>query len=195
MNVTVEFLSGDTLVPITELQASTSHAGDSTYYYVRYNVGYTCGPVQCDDVTIHFDPQPLDPTYGTYRFATYSSWTPPFSGATISGNANAGYTVNLGDLEDGTTGNFHVVWRYQQRGVGADPASFFPDGTVIPATATISSANQETIVSTAELTWRIATPEPQVSITASLVAIPIVACKISLAIHLIVRGVASRGAG
>lgn len=166
LDVSIAFLDGQSpFAPLDELQASTSDAGNPSTYYFRYAVGYTCGPVACNGVTIHIDPQPLDPTYGQFRFGAFDDVTLP-AGATIAGNATTGYTITLGDLPAGTSGSFQMVYRYQTRGVGADPLSFFPDGFVAEATATIDASNQDPQTATDTVTWRIETPDPRVLVTA-----------------------------
>ncbi|MBO9577949.1 MAG: DUF11 domain-containing protein, partial [Microbacteriaceae bacterium] len=171
LGVSIDFVSADSpFAPIDSLAATIlsgdSNAGANNYNF-RYNVGYTCGPVACTDVEIHIAPQPLDPAYSYYRFAVYQSTSLP-AGATIApgGSATAGYTIRLGDLAPSTSGSFQMLYRYQQRQPGSDPASFFPDGTAIPATATISAAGLDPVTASDSIVWHIVTPDPGVRIVA-----------------------------
>lgn len=163
VSTTVDFVSGtDLSTPITELKATPATSTPTDLFAL--NIGYVCGPAApCEDVTIAIAPQPLDSTYGQYRFARYWSATLP-AGASIAGNDTTGHTVTIGDLPAGATGSFTVSYRWQDRPVGVSPQSFFLDGQQITNTVTIDAANAgATATASDSLTWHIDTMEPLVA--------------------------------
>ncbi|MCU1411025.1 MAG: hypothetical protein JWR04_1732 [Rhodoglobus sp.] len=171
VSTTVNFVSGiDLTTPITELSANYAAPVAERRYALQ--VGYSCGAAAaCTDTTITIDPQPLDSSYGTQRFATYDSSTLP-AGATISGTPASGYVVRLGTLATGASGSFTVLYSFQDRRNGvASAESFFLDGTTITNRVTIDAANAgATASATDSVVWHIATPAaPLVSfVTTSL---------------------------
>ncbi|MFS0853402.1 isopeptide-forming domain-containing fimbrial protein [Microbacterium sp. 179-I 3D4 NHS] len=160
--VQVEYLDGITNEPITDLQATIADRNNGDEWFYKLNVSYSCGPVQCASAVVRIAPQILDPYYGTQRFSAYASTSLP--GNVVSTSAAAGQTVQLGTLAPGTSGSFQMTYRFQGRGVGVDPASFFPEGQVVPASVTLSATGLDPVTATDEITWHIATPDPRVSI-------------------------------
>lgn len=156
----VEFIDGVTDEPIEDLQAAAADRSDSAEWYYKLNVTYSCGPVDCPAAVVRIASQPTDPFYDTYRFATYNGTSLP--GNVVSSSAANGETVQLGDLAPGTSGSFQMTYRYQGRGVGADTASFFPQGHTIPTSVELSATGLDPVTATDQVTWHIDTPEPRV---------------------------------
>jgi uncharacterized repeat protein (TIGR01451 family) len=111
----------------------------------RYRVDYsfTCSVAACDSTTVTVAPNPRDPYYNQFVLESGGyTFTPPFPGATATGSPAAGITVNLGNLATGFSGVFQIYYTVQNRpGLPSpgSPGSFFPNGWVIPASATIQS--------------------------------------------------------
>jgi len=147
---------------VTDLTASAASQTDLQARLVGLRVGYSCGPVTCTAASIKIDPMPLDPEYGSYRFAAFSSATLP-SGATRSGGDAAGFTISLGTLAPGSSGSFVMLYTYQVRGSSPSPQSFFPEGFVAQARATISATGFTSETATDAVTWHISTPSPAIS--------------------------------
>jgi uncharacterized repeat protein (TIGR01451 family) len=148
---------------------------------VAYNFQYSCATADCTNTTITIpapaappDPYNVIPTSANpTRILRFSTWTPPFAGATITSDDTAGTTVNLGTLAAGTSGTFTVVFAVPSRllvgNVGAyvSPAQFYPDGFVIDMGATMTSdtATAPVTVAAAPVTWHVSTPSPSVSLS------------------------------
>lgn len=160
--VQVEYLDGITNQPITDLQAQIADRSNGDEWFYKLNVSYSCGPVQCASAVVRVAPQIVDPYYGTQRFSAYASTSLP--GNVVTSSAAAGQTVQLGTLAPGTSGSFQMTYRFQSRGVGVDPASFFPEGQVVPASVTLSATGLDPVTATDQVTWHIATPDPRVSV-------------------------------
>jgi hypothetical protein len=113
-----------------------------TTYSVDY--AFTCSVAACDNTVVNVAPNPKDPYYNQFVLESAGyTFTPPFPGATSMGSPAAGITVNLGNLTVGTSGLFVITYTVQNRpGLPApgSPGSFFPNGWVIPASATINSS-------------------------------------------------------
>lgn len=111
----------------------------------RYRVDYsfTCSVAACDNTTVTIAPNPKDPYYNQFVLESGGyTFTPPFPGATATGSPAAGITVNLGNLANGFSGVFQIYYTVQNRPglpTPGSPGSFFPNGYVIPASATIQS--------------------------------------------------------
>jgi uncharacterized repeat protein (TIGR01451 family)/LPXTG-motif cell wall-anchored protein len=150
---------------------------------VAYNFQYSCATADCTNTTISItppaappDPDNVIPTPSTAptRILSYSTWTPPFTGATIdsTNSDSAGLTVSLGTLAAGTSASFTIVYTIPNRvhvGVGAyvSPAQFYPDGFQIDMGATMSSATATApvTVTAAPVTWHSATPAPSITVS------------------------------
>lgn len=169
LDVTVQIVDNPGGLPVTELRASISNRSDGVGSLMGLEVGYSCGPVTCAAARIVIAPMQLDPYYGTYRFAAYSSATLP-AGATISGSATAGYTIELGTVASGYSASFRVLYNFQSRPVGVSPQSFFPDGFIVTPSATISATGLDPVTGTTSVPWRIDTPEPAVNFDTTRVA-------------------------
>lgn len=157
--VQVEYIDGITNEPITDLQAAVADSGVATEWFFKLNVTYSCGPVQCPAAMVRIAAQELDPYYNNYRFAYYTGTSLP--GNVVTSSAANGETVQLGNLAPGTSGSFQMTYRYQGRGVGADPASFFPEGHQIDTSVTLSATGLDAVTATDAITWHIATPAPR----------------------------------
>ncbi|CAN5565270.1 hypothetical protein BH10ACT7_BH10ACT7_11660 [soil metagenome] len=137
---------------------------------LAYQVSYSCSVSDCDGATVKVAPTQLDPNYGFYRLLNYQSWTAPASGGTISGNATAGLTVNLGNLPVGASGTFTIVFTWAATGSytmneRADvAASNFPNDTPITLglTADATTAVAPFPMTSAASLWKTTTPEPGV---------------------------------
>ena len=111
----------------------------------RYRVDYsfTCSVAACDNTTVTVAPNPKDPYYNQFVLESAGyTFTPPYPGATATGSPAAGITVNLGNVANGFSGVFQIYYTVQNRpGLPSpgSPGSFFPNGWVIPASATIQS--------------------------------------------------------
>lgn len=151
-----------TNTPVTDLQGTAASQTDLQARLVGLQIGYSCGPVTCTDVALKIDPMPLDPTYGSQRFASLNSITLP-TGATRSGSAAIGYTISLGSIAAGSSGSFVALYTYQTRPTAPAPQSFFPEGYIVHAGATITGTGLTSATSGSDVTWHIQTPSPGVS--------------------------------
>jgi uncharacterized repeat protein (TIGR01451 family) len=172
--VSVVAVDASTGVPITNLAASTRIPGVSSK--IAYRVDFSCVTADCTNATVKFDPTQLDPNHDFYRLLTESGFTPPLSGGSISGSAAAGYTVSLGNLTAGQSGQFTVEYSTNPNGCGDwnvprdgektnCAVSNFPNG--FPITQTVrgnaDTATGERTATSAPVTWQISTPTPGVS--------------------------------
>lgn len=135
---------------------------------VAYRVSYSCSVDTCTDATVTLPATQLDPTHGEFRLLEYSTWTPPAGGgASISGTAATGLTVNLGNVPAGTSSTFLVVYAYATNGgyTTAIPSAYYPPGFEIQQSATISSSNAtaDVTAAAAPVTWEIPIPEPSIA--------------------------------
>ncbi|GAB3396076.1 hypothetical protein GCM10027568_29420 [Humibacter soli] len=173
--VNVTAVDATTGAPITNLAAATSLGVSSK---IAYRVDFSCVAADCTNAAVKFDPTQLDPNHDFYRLLTQSGFIPPLSGGTISGSAAAGYTVSLGNLAAGQSGQFTVEYSTNPAGcgdwnVGRDgektncAVSNFPTG--FPITQTVrgnaDTASGEQTSTTDPVTWQINTPTPGVTYT------------------------------
>lgn len=169
-------VDASTGAPITSLAASTAIPGVSSK--IAYRVDFSCVSADCTNATVKFDPTQLDPDHNTYRLLTQSGFIPPLSGGSITGSAAAGYTVSLGTLTAGQSGQFTVQYSTNPAGcgdwnVGRDgektncAVSNFPNGFPIAQTVrgNADTASGETTSTTTPVTWQIQTPTPGVTYT------------------------------
>lgn len=131
---------------------------------VTYRVQYSCTTAACDGTQVQFTTPPADP-WGLLpagqTILQYSSWVAPASGGgTIGGTDATGKVVSLGDLSAGTSGTFSVTYGFQaSRNREVPNGSFYPEGTVVPMSATISSDTATAPkTSDTQITWHIGTP-------------------------------------
>jgi uncharacterized repeat protein (TIGR01451 family) len=139
------------------------------------NFAFTCNTAACDSTVVTVAPNPRDPYYNQFVLESAGySFTPPFPGATATGSPAAGITVNLGNLAVGTSGVFTIYYTFYNRpGLPApgSPGSFFPNGWVVPASATISSPTAVApVTNSTSATWvsRTGTPTHVLSGPASV---------------------------
>lgn len=130
---------------------------------VTYRVQYSCTTAACDGTQVQFSTPPTDPNgllpAGQF-ILMYGSWVQPGGGGTIGGTDATGKVVDLGNLAAGTSGTFSVTYAYQtSRNREIPNGSFYPEGTSVPMSATISSGTA-TAPKTANsaVTWHIGTP-------------------------------------
>lgn len=148
--------------PVSTLQGTASSQTDTQARLVGLQIGYSCGPAACTNVQVKIDAMPLDPYYGSQRFAALNSLTLP-AGATRAGGDAAGYTITLGSVAAGSSGSFLALYTYQTRSSAPSPQSFFPDGYIAHASATITGTGLTSATAGSDVTWHIQTPEPGVS--------------------------------
>lgn len=127
--------------PTTGAVMATVDPAAVAQYRVDYS--FTCGTATCDGTTVSIAANPRDPYYNQFVLESAGySFTPPFPGATATGSPAAGITINLGNLAAGSSGVFQIYYQVQNRPglpTPGSPGSFFPNGWVIPASATIQS--------------------------------------------------------
>src|SRR5690606_5753792 len=113
----------------------------------------------------------LDPNYTHYRPFSFNTWTPPFVGATISGDDVTGRTISLGDLTAGASGSFVVSYTWVPRGglsnQSPSSASFLPNGFPIVMSATMESetANDPVTGTAQPISWVSSIRDPALSVT------------------------------
>lgn len=164
--VSVVAVDASTGSPITSINSTDSPRR------IAFRVDFSCLVATCDSATVKFDPTQLDPNYNFYRLLRQTGFTPPLSGGSVAGSATAGYTVSLGNLSAGSSGQFTLEYGWQdlgQSGATPDRQDFayanIPDG--FPITATVrgnaSTAVGEQTATTTPVTWHIPTPVPAIS--------------------------------
>ena len=164
--VTIVAVDPATGSPVTAVNSTNSPRS------IAFRVDYSCVVANCDNATVTFDPTQLDPNYDFYRLLRQSGFTPPVGGGSISGTATGGYTVSLGNIVAGSSGQFTVEYAWQalgQSSAAPDRQDFayanFPDG--FPITATVrgnaDTATGEQTATTTPVTWHIPTPDPTIS--------------------------------
>ncbi|UUW91508.1 DUF7507 domain-containing protein [Pimelobacter simplex] len=130
---------------------------------VTYRVQYSCTTAACDGTQVQFSTPPTDPhgllPAGQF-ILMYGSWVQPGAGGTIGGTDATGKVVDLGNLAAGTSGTFSVTYGYQaSRNREIPNGSFYPEGTSVPMSATISSDSATgPKTSNSAVTWHIGTP-------------------------------------
>jgi uncharacterized repeat protein (TIGR01451 family) len=164
--VTVVAVDASTGAPITSVTSSDSPRR------IGFRVDFSCVSAACDDATVKFDPTQLDPNYDFYRLLRQTGFTPPLSGGSVAGSETAGYTVSLGNLAAGASGQFTLEYGWQALGQSAaapDRQDYayanFPDGFGITQTVrgNATTAVGELTATTAPVTWHVPTPDPTIS--------------------------------
>lgn len=164
--VTVVAVDASTAAPITSVTSS------QTPRRIAFRVDFSCVTAACDNATVKFDPTQLDPNYDFYRLLRRTGFTPPLSGGSVAGSDTAGYTVSLGNLPAGASGQFTLEYGWQDLGQsGATPErqdsayAIFPDGFPIEQTVrgNADTAVGELTATTIPVVWHIAVPDPTIS--------------------------------
>ena len=138
---------------------------------VAYRVDYSCAVAECTDTTVRLSaPQPNPygiPVASSYLGAwgpnllSYSTWTAPTAGGTISGDDTTGKLVSLGNVPAGVSGSFLMVYAFPASiNRTIVPAQLYPNGFQIVHSATIESPNATApVAATASpVTWNINVP-------------------------------------
>lgn len=163
--VTVEAVDASTGAPVTSVTSSQSPRR------IAFRVDFSCVSAACDNATVKFDPTQLDPNYDFYRLLGRTGFTPPLSGGIVTGSETSGYTVALGNLPAGASGQFTLEYGWQdlgQSGFAPDRQDYaygiFPDG--FPITQTVrgnaDTAVGELTATTTPVTWDIPVPDPTI---------------------------------
>lgn len=164
--VTVVAVDASTGAPVTSVTSSQSPRR------IAFRVDFSCVSAACDNATVKFDPTQLDPNYDFYRLLRRTGFTPPLSGGSVAGSETAGYTVSLGNLPAGASGQFTLEYGWQDLGQsGAVPDrqdsayANFPDGFPIEQTVrgNADTAVGELTATTTPVTWHIPVPDPTIS--------------------------------
>lgn len=169
--VTVTAVDAATGAPITTVSAT------QTPRRIAFRVDFSCVTQNCDNARVAFDPMSLDPNYGAYRLLERTGFTPPLSGGNVTGSDAAGWTVNLGNLPAGASGQFALEFGWPAAAgvdIGGRVSSAtqnFPDG--FPITTTVrgnaDTASGVIAATSAPVSWRITPPTPT---TATNLAVP-----------------------
>ncbi|MGO4105782.1 hypothetical protein AB4Y63_17725 [Leifsonia sp. YAF41] len=164
--VTVVAVDSASGAPITSLTSSQSPRR------IGFRVDFSCVSAACDSATVKFDPTQLDPNYNFYRLLRQTGFTPPLSGGSLAGSETAGYTVALGNLSAGASGQFTLEYGWQDLGQSGytperqDSAyAIFPDGFEITQAVrgNATTAVGEQTATTTPVIWHIPTPDPTIS--------------------------------
>ncbi|KRC61728.1 hypothetical protein ASE14_12945 [Agromyces sp. Root81] len=168
--VTVQAVDASTGAPIISVTSSQAPRR------IAFKVDFSCVSAACDNATVKFDPTQMDPNYNFYRLLRQTGFTPPLSGGSVAGSEAAGYTVSLGNLPAGSSGQFTLEYGWQDLGQsGATPErqdsayAIFPDGFEITQTVrgNATTAVGELTAAITPVIWHIAVPDPTIS-TANL---------------------------
>ncbi|WP_285728199.1 DUF11 domain-containing protein [Psychromicrobium xiongbiense] len=158
--VAVDAATGTPISSVTSSQAPRR---------IAYAVDFSCVSANCDGATVKFDPTQLDPSYNT-RLLFKTGFTPPVGvAASLSGSDGAGWTVNLGNLLAGQSGQFTLEYGWQGPNNSFDPNAWtyaiFPDGFQIAQTvhAAASTASVVHDATTQPVTWHIPLPNPMIA--------------------------------
>lgn len=163
--VAVDAATGDPITAVTSSQPVRR---------IAFRVDFSCLTANCDGATVAFDPTQLDPNYATYRLLRQTGFTPPATGGSVSGTPTTGYTVALGNLIAGQTGQFTLEYGWQDLGQSAatpDRQDYayanFPDGFPITQTvrANAATATGEQTATTTPVIWHIPVPDPTIAVT------------------------------
>ena len=159
-NVTITDTSGN---PISIVDASAIAA-------YRVNIAYSCSVADCTGAQVKVAAPPTDPYYGTSRKETAVTYTPPFTPApALTGSIAAGYTINLGTVTAGTNGLIRLDYTVNTRNSSISTGNFFPDGSPITPTATMTASNASTVTAAASATWKSYINTPSLTISAPAV--------------------------
>lgn len=169
---TAQVLVSVTAVDATTGAPITTISIDRSPRRIAFRVDYSCVTSVCTNATVTLDPTQLDPNHDLYRLLTRSGFTPPLSGGTITGSDTAGWTVSLGNLAAGASGQFTIEYQWPAAGGSGGTSErinrtpqLFPDGWPITATArgNADTAVGERTSTSSPVTWRIQTPTPTVT--------------------------------
>ncbi len=156
LDVTITDTNG---APLSTVDASVTAA-------YRVNIAYGCNGADCTGTKVVVAPTLLDPYLGTQRKESAATYIPPFSPApTLTGSINAGYTVALGTVGAGTNGVIRFDYTVNAQG-GISRGNFFPDGSPITPSVTVSASNATAVTDTAAATWKSYLPTPALSVIA-----------------------------
>ena len=161
VNVTITDTSGN---PITVVDASLIAA-------YRVNIAYSCSTADCPNTIVSVAAPPKDPYYNTQLKESAVTYTPPFTPApALGGSLAAGYTINLGTVTAGTNGLIRLDYTVNNQGA-LSRGNFFPDGSPITPTVTMTSTNAPTVTGSASATWKSYIPTPSLALsTASVIS-------------------------
>jgi uncharacterized repeat protein (TIGR01451 family) len=167
------------LVSVTPVDATTGNAitsvtSSQSPRRIAFRVDFSCVTSNCDNATVAFDPTQLDPNYNFYRLLYRTGFTPPASGGTVAGSDTAGWTVSLGNLAAGASGQFTLEYGWQDLGQSSGSPerqdlgfANFPNG--FPITQTVrgnaDTAVGERTATSDPVTWQIPTGTPTIGIT------------------------------
>jgi uncharacterized repeat protein (TIGR01451 family) len=161
--VAVSITPVDYLTGAPQTTASNGEHGNT----VAYKVNFSCTAGPCDATTVQLGALQKDPYGFNQSLLYYSTWTAPFTGATIS---SATQLVSLGNLAAGTSSSFLIVYGIiPLAGNYTTPttAQVFPGGFQIANSATIASptAGAPATSAAAAVTWNSTVPTPSVSLS------------------------------
>lgn len=156
VNVTITDTSGN---PITVVDASAMAA-------YRVNIAYSCSVEDCTDAQVQVAAPPTDPYYGTRRKETSVAYTPPFNPPpALTGTLAGGYTVNLGTIAAGSNGLIRLDYTVNTASSSVTSGNFFPDGSPITPTVTLTSTNAPATTASASATWKSYINTPTLALT------------------------------
>lgn len=158
VNVTITDVNNN---PITVVDASAIGA-------YRVNIAYSCSIEDCTNAQVQIAAPPTDPYSGAWRKETAISYTPPFNPApALQGSMGAGYTINLGTVTAGTNGLIRLDYTVGTQSSRISAGNFFPDGSPITPTVTMTSSNAPTVSGSASATWKSYIGTPSLTINTS----------------------------
>ncbi|MDQ4213819.1 DUF7507 domain-containing protein [Microbacterium sp. ASV81] len=161
--VSVVAVDASTGNPITSVTSSQSPRR------IAFRVDFSCVTSDCTNATVKFDPTQLDPNDNTYRLLYKTGFTPPLSGGTVTGDDANGWTVTLGNLASGASGQFTLEYGWPALNQGwptSFPYALFPDGFPIAQTVH-GNADTASVVhdaTTVPVTWHVAGSTPTIAL-------------------------------
>lgn len=145
--------------PITVVDASTM----ASY---RVNIAYSCSVEDCTDAQVQIDAPPVDPYTGERRKETSVAYTPPFNPPpALNGTMASGYSIDLGAIAAGTNGLIRLDYRVNAQSSVISAGNFFPDGSPITPTVTMTSSNASSVTDSASATWKSYINTPTLTLT------------------------------
>lgn len=160
VTVTITDVNGN---PISVVDASAIAA-------YRVNIAYSCSVESCTNAQVAIAAPPKDPYYDTQLKERSVTYTPPFTPApALGGTLAGGYTINLGTVTAGTNGLIRLDYTVNTRNSNISGGNFFPDGSPITPSVTMTSSNAPTVSDTASATWKSYIPTPSLTISAPTV--------------------------